>query len=216
MQKIKNNFLAQLVIIYTRYLLGGGFVFASIIKIKGLRFTTESGENQTFGTAFHFFETMYQTGIYWQFLGWGQLIAGLLLMTQRYAKLGAIINFPIILNVFVITISMDFNYTPVITGMMLFANLVLLVWHWNELRTLIDLPLIADLPNRLEDQNSWVYTGILLFLFTAGYRLINDRYDPIFWFGICALIGLGGLVFGIKKWFHLGFGKSSKNNHIGK
>lgn len=198
MQQIKDNFLAQLVIIYTRYLLGGGFVFASLIKIKGLRFTTESGENEAFGTAFHFFETMYRTGIYWQFLGWGQLIAGLLLMTQRYAKLGAVINLPIILNVFVITISMDFNYTPVITGMMLFANLVLLVWHWNELRTLIDLPLIADLPNRLEDQKSWVYTGILLFLFTAGYRLINDRYDPVLWFGVCALIGLGGLVFGIK------------------
>jgi hypothetical protein len=63
---------------------------------------------------------------------------------------------------------------------------------------LIDLPLIADLPNRLEDQKSWVYTGILLFLFTAGYRLINDRYDPVLWFGVCALIGLGGLVFGIK------------------
>jgi hypothetical protein len=198
MQKIKNNVLAQLLIIYTRYLLGGGFVFASIIKIKGLRFTTESGEKEAFGTAFHFFESMYQTGMYWQFLGWGQLIAGFLLMTQRYAKLGAVVNFPIILNVFVITISMDFNYTPVITGMMLFANLVLLVWHWNELRTLIDLPLIPDLPNRLENQSSWVYTGILLFVFTAGYRVINDRYDPVLWFGICALIGLGGMVFGLK------------------
>jgi hypothetical protein len=199
MQQIKQNFLAQLVIIYTRYLLGGGFVFASLIKIKGLRFTTESGENEAFGTAFHFFETMYRTGIYWQFLGWGQLIAGLLLMTQRYAKLGAVVNFPIILNVFVITISMDFNYTPVITGMMLFANTILLIWHWNELRSLLNLPAIPDKPNRLEDQKSWEVTGWVLFIFTAGYRLFTDRYDPIFWFGICALIGLGGLVFGLKK-----------------
>lgn len=199
MQKIKENFLAQLVIIYTRYLLGGGFVFASLIKIKGLRFTTESGENEAFGTAFHFFETMYRTGIYWQFIGWGQLLAGFLLMTQRYSKLGAVVNFPIILNVFVITVSMDFNYTPVITGMMLFTNLILLVWHWNELRTLLNFPEISDWPNRLEDQKSWEITGLLLFLFTAGYRIFTDRYDPIFWFGICALIGLGGLVFGLKK-----------------
>jgi hypothetical protein len=199
MQQIKDNFLAQLVIIYTRYLLGGGFVFASMIKIKGLRFTTESGENEAFGTAFHFFETMYRTGIYWQFIGWGQLLAGFLLMTQRYAKLGAVVKFPIILNVFVITVSMDFNYTPVITGMMLFANIVLLVWHWNELRVLVNLPAISDKSNRLEYHKSWEITGLLLFLFTAGYRIFTDRYDPIFWFGICVLIGLGGLVFGLKK-----------------
>jgi hypothetical protein len=94
---------------------------------------------------------------------------------------------------------MDFNYTPVITGMMLFANLVLLIWHWNELRALVDLPMIPDKPNRLENQKSWEISGLLLFLFTAGYRMITDRYDPILWFGICALIGLGGLVFGLKK-----------------
>jgi hypothetical protein len=199
MWKIKNNLIAQLIIIYTRYLLGGGFVFASLVKIKGMRFTTLSGENEAFGNAFHFFETLYRTGLYWQFIGWGQLIAGLLLMTQRYAKLGAVVNFPIILNVFVITISMDFNYTPVITGMMLFANLVLLVWHWDELRTLLNLPLITPVPNRIENQNSWIYTGILLFLFTAGYRVFIDRYDPILWLGICVLIGLGGLVFGMRK-----------------
>ena len=216
MQKIKENFLAQLVIIYTRYLLGGGFVFASLIKIKGLRFTTESGENEGFGTAFHFFETMYQTGIYWQFIGWGQLIAGFLLMTQRYAKLGAVVNFPIILNVFVITISMDFSSTPVISGMMLFANVILLIWHWDELRILFNLSPKLAKADRLENQTSWEITGLLLFLFTAGYRIFNDLYDPIFWFGICTLIGLGGLVIGLKKSKSLAYGKSIENNHLRK
>ena len=194
MKPIKSNFWAQLFIIYTRYMLGGGFVFASIIKIKGKRFTTLPQEGADFGTAMHFFETMYQTGVYWQFLGWGQLIAGFLLMTQRFAKLGAVVNFPIILNVFIITISMDFSLTPVITGMMLLANLGLLVWHWGELRTLVNLPLIPDQPDREEKRRIWEITGLVLFAFTAGYRILRDSYDPFFWFGVCFAMGLLALI----------------------
>lgn len=199
MNQFKSNFWAQLFVIYTRFLLGGGFVFASIIKIKGRRFTTASQEDAAFGTAMHFFETMYQTGIYWQFLGWGQLIAGFLLMTQRFAKLGAVVNFPIILNVFVITLSMDFAFTPVITGMMFLANLGLLAWHWNELRFLINLPITQDPPNRIENERIWEITGLLMFGFTAGYRILKDGYDPIFWFGICFLIGFGAFLLRVKR-----------------
>jgi hypothetical protein len=194
MEKIKKNIFAQLAIIYTKYLLGSGFVFASIVKIRGQRFTTESGENEPFGTAFHYFETMYRTGIYWQFIGWGQLIAGMLLMTQRYSKLGAVANFPIILNVFVITISMDFNYTPVITGLMLFANLVLLVWHWDELKILFNFQPNTPPQMRLESSGIWEITGIFLFVMTVGYRAIYEMYDPILWMGSLILIGLVPLV----------------------
>jgi len=35
MNKIKERVLPQIFIIYTRYLIGGAFVFASLIKIKG-------------------------------------------------------------------------------------------------------------------------------------------------------------------------------------
>lgn len=188
--KIKENLLAQLFVIYTRYLVGSGFVFASIVKIKGERFTTVSHEDAAFGTAFHFFETMYQTGIYWQFLGWGQLIAGLLLMTQRFAKLGAVVFFPIILNVFVITISMDFSYTPVITFLMLCANILLLLWHWDELKILLNLPPETPQPNRLENNRIWEITGWILFLLTAGYRALYTLYNPILWMGMLALVGL--------------------------
>ncbi|MFD2200868.1 hypothetical protein [Shivajiella indica] len=193
MKQIRLNFWTQLLVVYTRMMLGGGFVFASIIKIKGKRFTTVSHEDAPFGTAMHFFETMYQTGIYWQFLGWGQLIAGFLLMTQRYAKLGAVINFPIILNVFIITISMDFNYTPGITGMMLLANIGLLLWHWDELKILVNLPPTSTAKNQLVNEPIWEITGLILFSFTAIYRLLYDRYDPVFWFLVCLAIGLAAL-----------------------
>ena len=189
MNRLKSFFLAQIFIIYTRYLIGGAFVFSSIIKIKGKRFTTYSQEDAPLGSAMHFFEVLYQTGFYWQFIGWAQLLAGFLLMTQRYAKLGALVNFPILLNVFVITISMDFGGTPLITGLMLAANLMLLIWHWGELKSLINLPYTPESKDQEENKPIWAITGVLLFSFTAGYRLIIDFYNPFFWFGVGFLIG---------------------------
>ena len=190
MERLKSLFLVQLFIIYTRYLIGGAFVFACIIKIKGMRFTTYSQEDAPLGSAMHFFEVLYQTGLYWQFIGWTQLLAGFFLMTQRFAKLGAVLNLPIILNVFVITISMEFGGTPVITGLMLAANLLLIVWHWGELRSLVNLPYQPASPDQEENKPLWAITGLLLFGFTAGYRILYDFYNPFLWFGVCFLIGL--------------------------
>jgi hypothetical protein len=194
MNRLKSFFLAQIFIIYTRYLIGGAFVFSSIIKIKGKRFTTNSQEDAPLGSAMHFFETLFQTGFYWQFIGWAQVLAGFLLMTQRYAKLGAVVNFPILLNVFVITISMDFGGTPLITGLMLAANLMLLIWHWGELKSLINLPYTPEPKDQEENKPLWAITGLLLFSFTAGYRLIIDFYNPFFWFGLGFLIGFGAFL----------------------
>jgi hypothetical protein len=199
MNHLKQKTWANIFIIYTRYLIGGAFVFASLIKIKGQRFTSESGAAEPINSAFHFFETMYQSGIYWQFIGLGQLLAGTLLMTQRYAKLGALINFPIIANIFVITISYDFNYTPVITGLILLANILLIYWDWNELRILVNLPPITKNQVSIENRKIWEIVGLALFAFTFIYRLMVDRYDAIFWFSTCCLIGVVGLFVGVKE-----------------
>jgi len=181
MRNIKEMFLPQIFIIYTRYFLGGAFVFASLIKIKGHRFTTDSGELEPIYSAWHFFETMYQSGLYWQFIGVCQLLAGLLIMTQRYSKLGAVINLPIILNIFIITLSYDFNYTPVITGLMLVANVVLLIWDWNELKILLNIKPVINNKSRMEYQILWQIIGLLLFVFTFTYRVLVDKYDLVFW-----------------------------------
>jgi len=194
MNRLKSIFIAQIFIIYTRYLIGVAFVFACIIKIKGKRFTTYSHEDAPIGSTMHFFEVLYQTGLYWQFIGWAQLLAGFLLMTQRYAKLGALVNFPILLNVFVITISMEFGGTPLITGLMLAANVMLLIWHWGELKSLINLPHQAEPKDQEENKPIWAITGLLLFLFTAGYRVLFDMYNPFFWFGVGFIIGLSAFL----------------------
>lgn len=197
MNRIKAKILPQIFIIYTRYLIGGAFVFASLIKIKGHRFTSESGELNPINSAWHFFETMYQSGLYWKFIGIAQLIAGFLLMTQKFSKLGALINFPIILNVFIITLSYYFAYTPVITGLMLFANLLLIIWEWNEIKILFNLNPNFDKNIRLEKDVLWQIVGLILFVFTFIYRILIDKYNIGFWMITCFSIGFIGLIIGL-------------------
>ena len=192
-QSLKQSLVLQLAVIYTRYLLGGAFVFASLIKLKGHRFT-QIADTAEAHSAGHFFEMMYQSGLYWQFIGWAQLLAGLLLLTQRFALLGALVYVPIIANIFVITLAYDFRGTPVITGLMLLAGLLLLAWDWNRLRVVINQPAGPETTSPLFESRLWEGLGLALFAFTAGYRALIDRYNLLLWFGVCVLLGAAGLL----------------------
>ncbi len=201
MDNIKKNIWAQLFIVYTRYLIGGAFVFASIVKIMGNRFTAESGADNPIDSAWHFFETMYASGLYWKFIGIAQLLAGFLLLTQRYGKLGALINLPIIANVFVITLSYYFAYTPVITGLMLLANIILILWDWNELKILVNMPPTVGSKRNLEKDGLWAILGFVLFFQIVCCKLLLSQANAPFWLLSFPLVTLFGLIVGIKREF---------------
>jgi len=191
-------------VIYLRYLIGGAFVFSAVPKISGERFMTLSGEDAPIDTFPHFFETLYQSGFYWEFLGWGQLLAALLLMTQLFATLGTLAFFPIILNIFMITISYEFGGTPVVTGVMLLANIFLLTWDAEKLLALF-LPeqnheqVLANRYNEFANHKFWAWLGLLLFATTFIYVVIFGR-NPMNWFLICMIEGLVGFIFMIIKY----------------
>lgn len=200
LHKLKSKIIPQLFVIYTRYLIGAAFVFASVVKIQGKRFTTIDGINEPINSAWHMFETLYQSGLWWKVMGLGQLIAGLLLMTQRYAKLGALMFLPIVANVFVITLSYDFRGTPVITGLMLIANIMLVLWDWDELKILVNKAPQMQPSTRFENMRIWEITGLALFLFTAIYRVGVTGYNIFLWATVCFAIGLTGLLIGLYKY----------------
>jgi len=77
---------------------------------------------------------------------------------------------------------------------MLLANMLLIVWHWGELRSLVNLPYLPASSVAEENKPLWAIAGLLLFGFTAGYRVMFDFYDPFIWFGLCFLIGLGAFL----------------------
>jgi len=199
MNHIKDKIWLQLFIIYTRYLIGSAFVYSSIVKIQGLRFTVVDGSSYPINSPFHYFETMYQTGMYWQFLGWGQLIAGLLLMTQRFAKLGVVIFFAIMSNIFVITISIPgFSATSTITGLMLLATIVLIIWDWEVLKILINISPDLNTDKRFEHFKIWEIVGLVLFTVTVGVKVLKVPYDLLVWGVFCLFTGVIGLFFGLR------------------
>lgn len=193
---MKNNLYAQIFVVYLRYLLGFAFVFASIVKIEGLRFTSESGAENPINSAWHYFETMYQSGLYWRFIGVGQFVAGALLLTQRYAKLGVITYLPIIANVFIITISYNFNGTPVITGLMLLATLFLIYWDWNIFKVLVNQKPKLETKNRLEHEKIWQITGLFFLVLTPVLKFITS---PVVFFILLVGIGFVALIIGLKR-----------------
>lgn len=187
----------QIGIIYLRYLLGMAYIFASIVKIKGERFTTESGASADIDKAWHMFETLYQSGLWWQAIGVAQFLSGTLLATQRFARLGVVIYLPIAFNIFLITISYQFRGTPVITSMMLLAGLGLLIWDQRLTGTLFakthSTPKYLNHPTSIEQEPVWTWTGIILVILTVIHRLFF--FQIIWWPLITFLFGLAALIF---------------------
>ncbi len=116
-----------------RILLAVAFIPTGSVKLMGERFTS-LGVDTSVGA---FFEAMYQTGGYWRFLGLSQVLAGVLLLIPATAFYGAVLFLPILVNVVVITIAIEFKGTPMITVAMLLANLWLLAWDWPRWRAVL-------------------------------------------------------------------------------
>ena len=119
----------------TRLLLSFAFVPSGLKKLLGERFTLLGVDNPVG----FFFEALYQSGWYWNFLGFMQLLVALLLLIPRTTFLAAIMYLPIIINILVIVVAMHFIGTPIIAGLMLLANIYLLFWDYNKLKKIISI-----------------------------------------------------------------------------
>lgn len=192
---LKKQFLVKLFVIYLRYLTGFAFVFASIVKIKGERFTLIP-PTEPVG---YFFEAMYQSGFYWNFLGWAQFISGALLMSQRFSTIGALVFLPVITNVCLITHSVNFGSgTPLITTLMLLGTIFLVLWDYKKWIILFkkDHTIYLDLRNEPEDKlmndSVWVAAGMLFVLFTVAFHLTGGIY-AITW--VVSMLATGMIAF---------------------
>ena len=123
----------QLFTAFTRILLAAGFIPPSIPKILHKPFTVLPDSNPVG----HYFNALYQTGFYYEFIGWSQLTASILLLFPRTAHIGALMFLPIIVNVAVLTSSVGFVGTWLITLLMALAATWLVAWEYDRLKPII-------------------------------------------------------------------------------
>jgi hypothetical protein len=171
--RIRTFYTLNLLVWLTRYLLAFAFIPSGMKKILGQRFTS-IGTDNPIG---YFFEALFRSGMYWNFLGWGQLIAAGLMMTQLFSTLGNLLYFFIITNIFFITVSMHFTGTWLIALLMLFASTCLLLWDANRLQYIISKNGFLEISNDVklpEASKIWQICGILLFVDSISYTLIDN------------------------------------------
>lgn len=116
--------------IFNRVMLALGFIPAGYIKVTDERFTALATEHPM-GS---YLEAFYHTGFYYPFVGIMQILASVLLLIPRTATLGAILYFPIILNICLLSIAVRFEGSLLTSPLMVIANLYLLCWDWHKLK----------------------------------------------------------------------------------
>lgn len=197
LHQFKQQIFLQVFTVYLRYLIGSAFIIAAfgMGKVNGSSNLMQSMDKplEQLQPIQQFFRVMADSGLYWHFIGWSQIIAGALLLTQKFARLGAVIFFGLILNIFIITVSYDFSGTPFITGLMLLASVYLLVW---------DLPAFMPIlrnnfqyqhkPLKLADHRFWMFLGLLMVVSIVVMGLLH--MNTIYQLGITFMEGLLGFI----------------------
>lgn len=197
-QYLKTFRLIQLFTVYLRYLIGAGFFAAAIAmgKLSGDMYLMGSDLKpiQDLNPIQLFFRVMKESGLYWKFIGWSQIVGAVLLITQRFAKLGALIFFGIILNIFIITVALDFTGTPYVTGPMLLATIYLLFWDIESFQFLLLTPrkhrLVEPPALDIHDHPFWTVLGfIIVIVIAAILMVIRDQILPVLATGLVAMLG---------------------------
>jgi uncharacterized membrane protein YphA (DoxX/SURF4 family) len=115
---------------FNRMGLAWGFLPSGFTKIVGERFTSLS-VNHPMG---NYLEALHRTGFYYVSIGVLQVAAAILLLFNRTALLGALIYFPIILNIYILTLATRFEGSWLSSPLMVLANLYLLCWNYDKLK----------------------------------------------------------------------------------
>lgn len=173
-RKLRQSKIAEAIIIGIRFLVGFAFIPSGLTKLLNRRFTNISTDDPIG----YFFEGLQQATLYWNFLGFCQVFSAFLLFTQRFATLGAVLFCGIIFNIFIITLSLNFKHTWIITLLMLCAGILLLVWDWYKIKTLVGIfPSKYEVENYKSPSLLWQIIGLVLFIiFTILMRSFTTQF----------------------------------------
>lgn len=113
-----------------------------MVKIVGERFASGLSDIHPMGA---YLEALHHTGYYYTFIGIAQLVAAVLLLIPRTVTLGALLYFPIIVNICILSYAVRFEGSIVTAPLMALANLYLLAWNYDRLRYILPFKQFSDL-----------------------------------------------------------------------
>jgi hypothetical protein len=198
---VTRRWYAQLFTVFTRCILAIGFIPPSIPKILHKPFTVLPDSNPVGA----YFLALYNTGFYYEFIGWSQIAAALLLLFPRTAHIGALMFLPVVVNIAVLTSSVGFKGTWLITILMSLAALWLVCWEYDRLKPILFSSRVSR-PRSLP-----LYLLTIPLFFAAGGTMIAVLWYMIRlgnfsnYLNVGIGLTIGGLAFGIVVALHYRF-----------
>ncbi len=172
-QHAKENRWMRYFATFCRVALAAGFFISGYVKVAGERFTALPS-NHPLG---QYFDALHATGYYYTFLGVVQLLTALLLLIPRTSLLGAIMCFPIIINICILAYAVRFEGTR-ITTVMLIANVFLLVWNYDRLKSIF---LILKQPSskipKVNNKFPFAFFGFVIVVIASVVIINQYLYD---------------------------------------
>lgn len=172
---------ANLMVVNLRILLGFAFLPAGLKKVLGQRFTDVANH----GPFHDFLHAFFATGFFYSFVGVTQLVAALLLMTQRFALLGALLALPIFSAILAFCWSTGVVPTAVMVTLMWSGTVGLLIWDSERLRPIVQASAARPAGGGQDDGEPpielslWARCGwAILLLYLTSCALAGGVYRP--------------------------------------
>jgi hypothetical protein len=162
-------------VVMLRFLIGFAFVPAALKKVLDQPFTDPANHGR-----FHdFLHAFHATGWFYGFVGVMQLIAAVLLCTQRFALLGALIALPILTAITAFCWSTGVYPTAMIATLMWLGTVGLAMWDYERWRGVIGEPVAMEREPLPIDLALWAKCGAAIVIVYLGSALVNGGvYRP--------------------------------------
>jgi uncharacterized membrane protein YphA (DoxX/SURF4 family) len=182
------------------------FIYDSFRIILGIVFLS-SGIGKFYGTSGligpgWLFEELakYDLLFFAIFIALAELVIGYLLLIRKYSTIGAIMLFPMITNILVVVISLNWRGTPLIDGVFLMMNAYLLYFDRSKLYPILGIDNAKQLGLLLK--KTAIYNLGLLFIILGvllAYYSANHAFKYITRLGFLIILGKSGYQYYFKR-----------------
>lgn len=130
----------------------------------------------------------YGLGLYGVFIAYSQIIIGYLMVTTRYKLLGSIMMIPLIGNILMVTISLNWKGTPIVLGFLMLLNLFILWQYKDYFRPLIDESTVS---HSVKERAVRTTSAHLVWLAGLSLQIISIQISYINWIMACSVVIVG-------------------------